>query len=218
MSKQKIALFFILALLILIGYLYRDELNLHDLKLLIHQAGMWAPMLFTLIYVVLTILVFPVFILTISSGALFGPWLGTFYSLTAATIGSTISFILARYLFQEAVTRRSGKMLKKIIRGVNEEGWQFVAFIRLVPLFPFNVINYIFGLTEIRLSHYVIATYVCMLPGAAAYAYIGYLGSSVAMGNTENLIKKSLLAISLLAIIIFIPRVIIKYRKRAKKK
>lgn len=213
MSKQKIGLLIGLITTIVLAYFWRDELNLHEFKQIIHGAGMWAPALFMLIYILLTVIAFPVALLTIASGALFGPWLGTFYSLTAATLGATAAFMLARHIFHDTVQKRDNKLLKKIIKGVNEEGWQFVAFIRLVPLFPFNIVNYLFGLTSIRIVPYFIASYICMLPGAAAYTYIGYLGSRVAMGDTQHLIKQSLLALSLLAIIAFIPRLIKKYRR-----
>ena len=60
--------------------------------------------------------------------------------------------------------------------GVSAEGWRFVAFVRLVPLFPFNLVNYAFGLTRIRVGEYVLASFVCMAPGALAYTYLGYAG------------------------------------------
>jgi uncharacterized membrane protein YdjX (TVP38/TMEM64 family) len=216
MNKNKIALSSLLVILLGAAFYFRDYLNLIELKYLIQEAGVLAPILFMLIYILLTLLLFPVSLLTLAAGALFGPWLGTLYSLTGATLGATASFLLARYLFRETVSNRAGNILKKLIHGVNEEGWHFVAFIRLVPLFPFNIINYLFGLTTIKLSHYVITSYLFMFPGTIAYAYIGFVGSNVAMGETQGLIKNSLLALALLAIILFIPKLILKYRKKNK--
>ena len=79
--------------------------------------------------------------------------------------------------------RAAGERLARLIRGVEEEGWRFVAFVRLVPLFPFNLMNYAFGLTRIRLGEYVVASFVCMAPGAFAYTYLGYAGREAASGQ-----------------------------------
>lgn len=81
-----------------------------------------------------------------------------------------------------------------------------------MPLFPFNLLNYALGLTRIRFSHYLIATYVCMLPGAFAYTYLGYAGREAVAGG-EGLIHKGLLALALLAAVAFLPRVISKLRQ-----
>jgi len=93
-----------------------------------------------------------------------------------------------------------------------KEGWHFVAFTRLVPLFPFNLLNYAFGLTRIRLGHFIIASYLFMLPGAIAYTYLGYAGRE-AMAGGEGLIQKGLLALALLAVVAFLPRFIRRLRK-----
>ena len=101
-----------------------------------------------------------------------------------------LAFLVARYLASDWVAARSGGRLRQLIHGVETEGWRFVAFVRLVPLFPFNLLNYALGLTRIRFSHYLIATYVCMLPGAFAYTYLGYAGRE-AVGGGEGLIQKA---------------------------
>jgi len=136
---------------------------------------------------------------------LFGPVLGTLYNLTGATAGALLAFLTARYLASEWVERKTEGRLKQIMDGVESEGWRFVAFVRLVPLFPFNLLNYALGLTRIRLSHYVVASYFCMFPGALAYTYLGYVGREAIKG-TEGIIQKGLLAVGLLALVVFIPR------------
>ena len=85
-------------------------------------------------------------------GALFGPLWGTLWNLSGATLGATLAFAIARYLGADWVARRAGERLVRLIRGVEEEGWRFVAFVRLVLLFPFNLVNYAFGLTRIGLG------------------------------------------------------------------
>ena len=122
-------------------------------------------------------------------------------------------FLVARFLASSWVARKSGERLRKLIDGVEEEGWRFVAFVRLVPLFPFNFLNYALGLTRIQLSHYVLATIVCIVPGGLAYAYLGYAGREAAAGS-EQAVKAGLIALGLLAIAAFLPRFIRRVRNR----
>ncbi len=82
---------------------------------------------------------------------------------------------------------------------------------RLVPLFPFNLLNYALGLTGIRLSHYVVATFIFMAPGGAAYTYVGYAGRELAIGG-EDIIRKGLLGLALVATVIFVSRLLMKRR------
>lgn len=171
-----------------------------------------APLVFIVIYIISTTVFLPGSVLTIAGGILFGPIWGTFYNLTGATIGATIAFLIARYLASDWVTRKSSGWLKQLIEGVEAEGWRFVAFVRLTPLFPFNLLNYALGLTRIRLFHYVVTSYICMLPGAIAYTYLGYAGHNAVAGG-EGMIRKALLGLGLLALVAFLPRLIKRLRR-----
>lgn len=193
---------------------YRDQLDADALQSWIEGAGAAAPLLFMLVYIVGTVFFFPGSVLTLLGGALFGPVLGTFYNLTAATIGAMLSFLVARYLASDWVMNKTGGRLKQLMDGVEKEGWRFVAFVRLVPLFPFNLLNYALGLTRISFSQYSIATYICMLPGAIAYTYLGYIGKEAATGG-EGLVQKTMLALALLAVVSFLPRIIGYFRRGA---
>ncbi|MCK5263679.1 MAG: VTT domain-containing protein [Gammaproteobacteria bacterium] len=186
---------------------YRDQLDAAALESWLENAGVAAPLLFMLIYIIGTVFFFPGSILTLLGGALFGPVLGTFYNLTAATIGAMLSFLAARFLASDWVENKAGGRVKQLINGVEDEGWRFVAFVRLVPLFPFNILNYALGLTRISFTQYSIATYIFMLPGAIAYTYLGYIGREAATGG-EDLIQKIMLAIALLAIVSFLPHIV----------
>lgn len=214
MSKKIFRLFLFVALLVgvALAVLYRDRFDAQALSAWVKDAGPAAPLLFMLIYVVATVLFLPGSVITLAGGALFGPVLGTFYNLTGATIGATLAFLVSRYLASEWVAQRTGGRLKQLINGVEDEGWRFVAFVRLVPLFPFNLLNYALGLTRIPLVQYVIATYICMLPGAIAYTYLGYAGREAVAGGA-GLIQKGLLALALLAAVAFLPRLIGKLRR-----
>src|SRR3989344_2814977 len=207
----RLALMLILAGAVAAAYFYRDQLNLETLDASIKQAGMLGPLLFMGIYALATVLFLPGSILTLAGGALFGPVAGTFYNLTGATMGATLAFLVARYLASDWVARKAGGRLKQLMEGVENEGWKFVAFTRLVPLFPFFLLNYALGLTRIRISHYIVATYVFMLPAAFAYTYLGYAGREAVAGG-EGMIQKGLLALALLALVAFLPRFIKRLR------
>ena len=208
----RLALFLILATGIALAVVYREHLDAEALQNWIKSAGAAAPVIFMLIYIAGTVFFLPGSVLTLLGGALFGPVMGTFYNLTAATIGAILAFLIARYLASDWVAHKTGGRVKQLISGVENEGWRFVAFVRLVPLFPFNLLNYALGLTRIKFLHYSITTYIAMLPGAIAYTYLGYIGKEAATGG-EGLVKKILLALALLAIVSFLPRIIGSLRK-----
>ncbi|PCJ85441.1 MAG: sulfurtransferase [Thiotrichaceae bacterium] len=191
---------------------YRDQVDVSAIQNWIEEAGNAAPLLFMAVYIIGTVLFFPGAFLTLLGGALFGPVLGTLYNLTAATIGAMLSFLVARYLASSWVEKKTGGRLKQLLNGVENEGWRFVAFTRLVPLFPFNLLNYGLGLTKIKFSHYSVATYIFMLPGAMAYTYLGYIGKEAATGG-EDLIQKTMLALALFGLVAFLPRLIGSVRK-----
>ncbi|MBT3309052.1 MAG: TVP38/TMEM64 family protein [Gammaproteobacteria bacterium] len=186
-----------------------------DVSVIVEAVGELGPLAwiaFILLYALATVFFLPGSMLTLAGGSLFGPVLGTFVNLTGATLGATIAFLISRYLASDWVEEKSGGRLKRLKEGVESEGWRFVAFVRLVPIFPFNLLNYALGLTRIRLLHYVIASYLCMLPGAIAYTYLGYAGREAVAGG-EGLIQKGLLALALLAAVAFLPRMIAHFRR-----
>ncbi len=185
----------------------RDALDAASLQRWIAGYGSVGPLVFVALYALGTVIFLPGSVITLAGGALFGPILGTFCNLTGATLGAAIAFLIARYLAADWVAARVGGRLRQLMEGVEREGWRFVAFTRLVPLFPFNLLNYAFGLTRVHFGHYLLATYLCMLPGAIAYSYLGYAGREAVAGG-EGMIGKGLLALALLAIIAFLPRLI----------
>jgi len=205
------ALFLLLLGAIAIAVRYRQYLDSQSLQAWIDSAGIAGPILFMALYACATILFLPGSVLTLAGGAMFGPYWGTLYNLTGATLGATLAFLISRYLASDWVEHKSGGHLRKLKQGVEDEGWRFVAFVRLVPLFPFNLLNYALGLTRIKLSHYVLASYLCMLPGGIAYTYVGYVGREAITGS-EGLIQKGLLALGLMALIVFLPRIIKRLR------
>jgi uncharacterized membrane protein YdjX (TVP38/TMEM64 family)/rhodanese-related sulfurtransferase len=147
----------------------------------------------------------------LAGGALFGPLLGSVLNLSGATLGATLAFLVARYVAGDWIERKTGGRLKRFVAGVEEEGWRFVAFVRLVPLFPFNLTNYALGLTRIPLHQYILASLVCMAPGTIAYTWLGYAGRGVLTAEADR-VRYGLLGLGLLAAIAFLPSLLRRLR------
>jgi uncharacterized membrane protein YdjX (TVP38/TMEM64 family)/rhodanese-related sulfurtransferase len=190
---------------------HRDRIDLAMLDAWLGSLGLWAPVGYVILYALATVAFVPGVVFTLAGGALFGPFWGSLWNLTGATLGATLAFLVARYLAGDWVVRKAGGLLKRLIDGVDAEGWRFVAFVRLVPLFPFNLSNYVLGLTQIPLRHYVITTLVCMVPGAVAYTWLGYAGRGALSGEADA-VRYTLLALGLLAAIALLPRLIGRLR------
>lgn len=194
--------------------LHRDRFDAAALRAWVEGAGAAGPLLFMAVYALATVLFLPGSVLTLAGGALFGPLWGTLWNLTGATMGASLAFLIARYLGSDWVTRKAGPRLQSLNDGVSAEGWRFVAFVRLVPLFPFNLLNYALGLTRIPFLAFVLASWVFMLPGALAYTWLGHAGREALAGG-EGMIRNILIALALLAAVAFIPRLVKRVRAKA---
>lgn len=201
---RRVALAVLLAAVMLWAVTHRSQLDVAALETQIGNLGPWAPLGFMVIYALAAVLFVPGVALSLIGGALFGPFWGTVYNLLGASLGATLAFLAARYMASDWVARKSAGRLRQLIAGVEAEGWRFVALTRLVPLFPFNLLNYALGLTRIRLRHYVLATLICMAPGAAAYTWLGYAGRAAAAGSSSAL-NYGLSGLALLALVAFLP-------------
>lgn len=195
----------VIVAIIVTGVLLRNDLSREALEHHIATLGVWAPVAFMAAYALAAIAFMPGSVFTIAGGALFGPWLGAIFGLIGGSLGALLAFVGARYVAADWVAGMSGQRLERLQRGIDREGWRFVAFVRLVPLFPFNLLNYALGLTRIGLVPYTLATFVCMAPGALAYAWIGHAGAEVIAGGRDG-IQAVLLALGLVAAVAFLPR------------
>jgi uncharacterized membrane protein YdjX (TVP38/TMEM64 family) len=149
----------------LMAYLEQEKL-----RALIEGYGVIAPIVYIAFYSITPSLFLPGLPITIVGGALFGPIWGVVYAITGATIGAIIAFLIGRYLGRSWVEKKlTSPRWKNLDIEVEKNGWKVVAFTRLIPIFPFNLLNYAFGLTKIKLWHYVIASFIFMLPGCIAY-------------------------------------------------
>lgn len=210
-SKNKWLLGGLLLATVTLALFYRDQFRFELIEAWVASAGVLAPVIFILVYALSAVLFLPGTILTLAGGALFGPLLGTLYNLAGATLGAMLAFLVARYIAADWVKARSGKRLSQLMAGVEAEGWKFVAFVRLVPVFPYNLLNYALGLTRIPLLQYNLATFICMAPAACAYTCLGYAGKEAASGG-EAVAQKALIALALIATVAFLPRLIRRLR------
>jgi uncharacterized membrane protein YdjX (TVP38/TMEM64 family) len=155
-----------------------DVISLENLGLLrdyINGFGPVAPLVFVLGYAAATVAFLPGTPLTLLGGLAFGPWMGTIYNLVGATIGATLAFLVARYAARGLVSSwvEGNERLERLDGEVERQGWRILVITRLVPLFPFNLQNYAYGLTRIGLGTYVLVSAVCIIPGVAAYTFAG---------------------------------------------
>jgi uncharacterized membrane protein YdjX (TVP38/TMEM64 family)/rhodanese-related sulfurtransferase len=215
MNKSALRWLLGLTLLAAVGaaIVLRDRFDAAALQAWVEGAGVAGPLLFMALYALATVLFLPGSVITLAGGALFGPVWGTLWNLTGATIGASLAFLISRYLGADWVERRAGPRIKRLDDGVTAEGWRFVAFVRLVPLFPFNLLNYALGLTRIPFAAYVLATWIFMLPGAIAYTWLGYAGREALAGG-EGMIRNISIALALLAAVIFLPHFVRKLREK----
>lgn len=147
--------------------------------------GPLGGVVFIAIYVLACVLFVPGAILTIGAGVVFGVIRGSIYVSIAATLGATCAFLVGRYIARDWVAAKleSNPRFKAIDDAVAREGWKIVGLTRLSPVFPFNLLNYAFGLTRVSLRDYVAASWAGMLPGTVMYVYIGSLAGDIARAS-----------------------------------
>lgn len=167
--------------------------------------GPAGALVFVFVYIAATVFAFPASLLTLGAGAVYGFWLGFALVSLSSTLGATAAFLVARYLARDWVATRIERnpRFQALDRGVAQEGWKLVFLTRLSPLFPFNLQNYGYGLTQVPTLHYALASWVGMIPGTMMYVYFGHLGGSVAQASAEDRspAQWALLAVGLVATI-----------------
>ena len=137
---------------------------------------------FIALYIVATVAFIPGSILTLGAGFVFGLARGTAFVSVGSTLGATAAFLLGRGLLRRWITERinNDDRFATIDRAVRDEGWKIVLLTRLSPVFPFNVLNYAYGLTSVGVAGYVLASWLGMLPGTVLYVYVGSLAGDLA--------------------------------------
>lgn len=183
-------------------YVLRGRIEGADVLQRIRDWGPWAPALYILIYIGACILLLPASPLTLAAGAVFGVVPGSIYVSIASTLGATAAFLVARFLGRSRVEQRiaSWPVFRAIDDAVGREGWKIVLLTRLSPLFPFNVLNLAFGITRVRLVHFIAASWIGMLPATVLYVYLGSLaGTLLAPSRAKSPAEWTLFGVGLIA-------------------
>lgn len=157
------------------------------LRTWVEQLGVWGPLAYVLVYVLATIFMLPASLLTIAAGTIFGLWLGTAVVSVGSTVGAACAFLIGRYLLRDRVADMvsSRPKLKAVDDAIEEGGWRIVGLLRLSPAIPFNLQNYLYGLTPVGFWPCILASWVAMLPGTFLYVYLGFIGGE-AVGGGEG--------------------------------
>lgn len=168
----------------------------------IEGLGLWGAAVFALVYIAATVLFVPGLILTLAAGALYGLLYGTIVVSIASTLGAGAAFLIGRHLARDKISEVAAKHPKfdAVDEAIAEGGWKIVALLRLSPAVPFNLQNYMFGLTRIGFWAYLLTSWIAMLPGTFLYVYVGHItGAAVAGGRERTAGEWILLGIGLVA-------------------
>ena len=209
--NKKIVIFIFFTLIIIVVFKYDAVIGLNlikqrygDIQLLINESYLFYYFSFFLAYIVVTALALPISLLkTLLAGALFGLLPGVILTSFASTIGSTLCFLISRYLFKDIFQEKYKKYLVKVNLGIKKEGLLYLLFLRLSPIFPFFLINLTFGLTQMKWTNFYWISQLGMLPATVLFVNAGNQLSQI--NNLEDILTMkvivSLSAIGLLPIV-----------------
>jgi uncharacterized membrane protein YdjX (TVP38/TMEM64 family) len=169
---------------------------------------------YVLVYATAVTLSFPgASFLTIAGGFMFGWVLGTVMAVVAATLGATLIFLIARTSLGELLAEKAGPRVQRLRRGFQEEGFNYLLFLRLVPLFPFWLVNLAAALFGMRIVPYVAATAIGIVPATFVYSYFGQGLRSALGGGGSPASAELLTALALLGGMALIPVAVRKWRR-----
>ena len=225
MKKNRGKIFFglVFFLIIITGYLIDLDKVLsfsmikntyQDIQTLVNKNYTFYFLIFFILYVIVTAFALPISLLkTLLAGALFGFWPGLILVSFASSIGSTFCFLFSRYALRNYTQVKFGKYLEKVNKGVEQDGWLYLLFLRLSPIFPFFIINLVFGLTKMRAIEFYLVSQVGMFVGTAIFVNAG-----VQIGNLnsieEILTLKVIMSLTLIGIFPLLIKFIYKKLKK----
>ena len=150
-----------------------DDLSVEGIRATVEAVGPLAPFAYVLLYTLVAVVLLPGTPFTVAAGVVFGPVLGLAVALAGATSGATASFLVGRAVGRDAVAELAGERVQRIDRALARRGFLAVLIMRLIPLFPFNILNLVCGVTALRLRDYVLGTAIGIVPGSALLAVAG---------------------------------------------
>lgn len=182
------ALVVVLAVLFVLGYIFDVPGHLRAVLDWIRNLGVIAPVVFIVLYICVTVLFVPGSILTLGAGAVFGLLWGTVLVSIGSTLGATAAFLVGRYFMRDWVSQKTAQSERfgAIDDAIGREGGKIVLLLRLSPVFPYNLSNYLFSLTKVGVGSYMLASWIGMLPGTIMYVYVGTIIQTLAELGTEG--------------------------------
>lgn len=211
-SKLLILVAFALGIFLVFRFtpLSLSDFNPTNIKNFILQFGIWAPTVFITIYALRgAVLVIPVGVMSLAGGLAFGKWYGTLYILIGATLGASLSFFIARYFgrkFIESFSWLHKGRIKAFDDGIEKNGFRMMLFMRLIPLFQYDAVNFGSGLSKIKFRDYVLASFIGMAPGGFINAVLG--------SSLENIISlQFFIALGIFILLMFVPSIFKAIRK-----
>ena len=217
-KKKFLVIIFLLILLILfkkydVFSMFGFE-KMEKLKEYINSFGVISPIIFIGLFIMSTIFFVPGLPITILSGILFGALWGTLYVIIGSSIGVSVSFLIGRYLGRDFIKKTVDKneRMRKLDNYIKEEGNTILIVSRLIPIFPFNLQNYAYGITDISFKTYFLYSFIFMIPGTFIYTSFGALAYS-SMSIEKLILYSSLLLISLCLLIVIPRRILSRWSK-----
>ncbi|WP_432666413.1 TVP38/TMEM64 family protein [Wukongibacter baidiensis] len=177
----------VILLKVLGAFNYISIENIQNLKSWIAGFGIFGPVIYILLYIAACLFFLPGIPIALLAGFAFGPIMGTVWASIGSTIGASVAFLVARYAARGMVEGwvEGNEQFKKIDEGVEKQGWRMLMITRLVPIFPFNLQNFAYGLTKINFGTYVLVSWICMLPGTIAFTFTsGAIVNGAGIGKT----------------------------------
>ncbi len=213
---RPITLFSVLLVLLILARVFNLGSRVGELRIWILSLGSWGLLVYISIYIAAVILAVPGSVITIMGGVLFGSVRGVVAVSIASTIGASLAFLISRHIARDSVARRfeANARFQSLDRLTKDHGAIVVAITRLVPLFPFNLLNYGFGLTKVPFWTYVFWSWLCMLPGTVLYV-VGSDAVTTAIAQKKVPWPLVIVVVLALALILALVR---KARKKLKEK
>ena len=175
LKQTRLLKFAIIAAIMLVAVFLMQKIGVSELRELIGEHVLFAPMIYVLCFAILPIFLFPVPILAVVAGAAFGLFAGSLYTIIGAMINSVLMFYIARFLGFHAVSDFTQNSKSKILKTLGEPGGKFslILILRLMPLVPYNALNYACGVMNVSLRDYVVATFVGIVPATFIMVNLG---------------------------------------------
>lgn len=171
--KKALLLITVIFLIFISSKIIKNNIDIYTIRDYINSFKIFAPIVYIVMFAIVPLTFFPDSILAISSGLIFGFYKGYIYTTIGALLGGSIAFFLARYIGYDLLKKISNDKLSKIEKLINANGFYIIFLLRLIPLFPFDIISYGAGLTSVDYKQFLLATLLGTIPGIAVFTNIG---------------------------------------------